>query len=121
MIAQTRNQRHMKQLSWYSLMTSCVCSVRLGVCGASVVLVVTWHVTCCRLFLPSLLACDYDIAVAGVDPRVSLCELDSCLGDEKHLVGTLPTVGFPALSPEVLDQHEVAGLEMVKWTSGRGR
>ena len=60
----------MKQLSWPSLMASCVCSV-------SVVLVVTWHVTCCRLFLPSLLACDYDLAVADVDPR---SEVDQCQG-----------------------------------------
>ena len=87
------------------------------------VLVVTWHVTCRRLFLLDRLdwGGDDSFAVAGVDPRGSLGDLDRCLGDEKHLVGTLPTAGSPALSPEVLDQHEVAWLDTVEWTSSRGR
>lgn len=52
--------------------------------------------------------------MAGLDPGGSFSDLHGGVGGEEDLVWTLPTVGAPMFPPVVLDEDEVAGLQVVQ-------
>lgn len=65
----------------------------------------------------------HSFAMAGVGPCGSLSDLHGCVGGEKDLKRSLPTVRSPVLPSEVFDEDEVPRLQTLEglWCWGRER